>query len=484
VPLSFDVDRSSPPYLRPGKVGLAQTLDSVLRFTGGTWVGCLPNEDTEALVEVAKEWRTIRGYSIAPVFLESEEKSDYQGFSNAVMWPLFHSLAAYRKLATDCWSGYCKVNGKIAAAVQIVSRPEDFVWVHDYQLMMVASLLRANGWRRRIGYFHHIPFPRPSVLEKLPWRVELLHALLQFDLIGFQTDGDRRNFIASLQEFLPLPGPVEAGGKYVLRVLDRAVKVGTYPVGIDCEALSTEASTPAVLAATEGIKKQLCGTRIVLSVDPLQVTMGICERLMAYQRLLECRPELRGCVTMLQIVIPSSERNSELDELKLEIEDVVDKINGKFGNPDWTPVHYYQQRLAQSQLIAFYRAADVAVITPLRDGMNLVAKEFCASRCDERGVLILSEFAGAAEELKAGALLVNPYDIDRVARLIDRALQMNESEQQERMSALRSHVQRHNVFHWSRSFQADAALLALPSWFRNRPMESAHEKNRRSPNGL
>ena len=483
LPRAADTNRATPAYLRPGKIGLAETLDSILRNTGGTWVGCAPAEDADALAQSAKIWRECRGYSIVPVTLSTEEKSDYQGFSNSVMWPLFHSLASYRKLASDCWGGYCKVNGKIAAAVQSVTRPEDFVWVHDYQLMMVASLLRANGWCRRIGYFHHIPFPHPAVIEKLPWRVELLHALLQFDLVGFQTDGDRRNFIASLQEFLPLPRPVEIGGKFVVSVLDRVVRVGTYPVGIDCEALSGEASAPGVLAAMEGIRRFVGGARIVLGVDPLESTMGICERLMAFHRLLKNHPEMRGRVTMLQLAIPCSERNSEREPLKLEIEDVVDKINGEFGTSDWTPVHFYHRQLTQAQLIAFYRSADVALITPLRDGMNLVAKEFCASRCDDRGVLVLSEFAGAAEELKAGALLVNPYDIDRVARVVNRALEMNESEQLERMSALRSQIRKHNVFNWSRSFQTDAELLLLPSWSRQMPRGVEHE-SRMPPSGF
>ena len=342
--------------------------------------------------------------------------------------------------------------------------------------MMVASMLRANGWRHRIGYSQHIPFPPPAVLKTLPWRVELLHALLQFDLIGFQTEDDRVNFLASLAAFLPPAHPMEVDGKTVVRVLDRVARIGTYPVGIDFDEFSLEGSNPNIVAASQAIQKYMSGAQIVLAVDRLDSSAGIFERIRAFQRLLELYPEMRGRVTMTQIVIPCNGTPSENRRVDLQIESVVGQINRRFGSHDWTPIHYYCRRLTQAQLIAFYQSADVALITPLRGGMNLVAKEFCACRNDDSGVLLLSEFSGAAEELKFGALLVDPYDVDHVASVLYLALRMSESEQKERMAALRNHIRTHDVFNWSNSFHSDIAPLHTPPQFRRMPQESLRER--------
>ena len=476
LPMRYETDRATPSYLRPNNYELIYTLDSVLRVNGGTWIGCANSEDVGHFAELLRDWRWSHGYSLAPFFLGAEERADYQKFAKTVIWPLFHGLASHSRTAMDSWSGYCKVNGKFAEAIQIAARNEDFVWVHDYPILMVASLLRANGWQGRIGYFHHIPFPKPSILKTLPWRVELLHGLLQFDHVGFQTDCDRRNFMASVLEFLPISSPLEIDGKFDLRVLDREIRVGTYPVGIDYQTFSREAATANTVAAAKAIKTYVGGTRIVLGVSPMEESAGICESLTAFHRALECYPELRGRVTMIQAVMPRADGISDRDPLKLRIESAVERINGTFGNFDWTPVLHYYKQLTQAQVTAFYCSADVALITPLKDGMTLTAKEFCACKRDEHGVLVLSQFAGAAEELKAGALLVNPNDVDHVAHILNSALGMSESEQQERMAALRSQVRTHNVFNWSHEIHCDAALLRASSRLSRIPEKSVRAR--------
>jgi trehalose 6-phosphate synthase len=357
--------------------------------------------------------------------------------------------------------------------VQNVAGHEDFVWVNDYPLIMVASLLRVNGWQQPIGYFNHIPFPHPAVFQTMPWGVDLLVGLLQFDSIGFQSDDDRRNFVACLQEFLPLSRPVEIDSKFVLHVLNREIKVGTYPVGIDFQEFSREASRASILAAVKGIRTCVRSSRIVLGVSEVEPTAGIVESLAAFHRLLEGDTEQRGRVTLIQIAVPSNERVSNCRELEQQIESDVGQINERFGTSDWTPVHYYNRQLTLAQMVAFYLAADVALIAPLRDGISLATKEFCACRRDEQGVLIVSEFSGAAEELRAGALHVNPHNPEDVSRSLQAALRMGASEQQERMAVLRSLVRINDIFNWQSAFQSDAAIFNPPPrsrWLREAGM--------------
>jgi len=476
LPLTSEPENATPHYLRPSSGGLTRTLDSILWESGGIWVGCSPTEDIVELTEEGRDWRDRHGYSTAPVCLGTAERMDYEGFSNDAIWPLFHCLKSQCRLDPDCWSGYCRVNGRIAEAVQIVAQPDDCIWVHDYPLTMVASMLRANGSRHRVGYSQHIPFPPPAVLKTLPWRVELLNALLQFDLIGFQTDDDRENFLASLSTFLPPAHRLEVDGKTVVRVLDRVAMIGTYPVGIDFDEFSFEGSNPNIVAASTAIQKYMSGAQIVLAVDRLDSSAGMFERFMAFQRMLELYPETRGKVTMTQIVLPCHGTPSENKRVDLQIESAAGQVNRRFGRNDWTPIHYYCRRLTQAQLLAFYQSADVALITPLRGGMNLVAKEFCACRNDDRGVLLLSEYSGAAEELKFGALLVDPYNVDHVASVLYLALRMSESEQKERMAALRNHIRTHDVFKWSNSFHSDISPCSTPPRFRRMPQESSREQ--------
>jgi trehalose-6-phosphate synthase len=310
---------------------------------------------------------------------------------------------------------------------------------------------------QRLGYFHHIPFPQPEVFEVLPWRTQILRALLQFDRIGFQTARDCRNFIACLQHLLTDVSVSHINGDALVYAQERVTAIGVHPISIDYDQYAHEVDDAVTI-------RSAMRTQIILGVDRLDYTKGIPERLAAFERLLGSQPDLSGRVSMVQIVVPSREEISEYLQLKLQIELAVGRINGQYGRPDWMPIHYFYRSFCPAELISFYRAADIALVTSLRDGMNLVAKEFCASRVDDRGVLILSEFTGAAEELKCGALMVNPYDTCAVAAMIGSALHMSELEQQIRMERMRSQIRVNNVFEWSRSFlkQCSTPDLVFP----------------------
>ena len=428
--------------------GLVTALLPVLRESGGCWIGWAggPSEESEAL---PREIGT--GFSLRAVALNAaERKQYYEGFCNQVVWPLFHGLSSRCEFDPAYWEAYGRVNEKFAAAVEKAWRGEDVVWVHDYHLMLVAACLRDRGVRCPLSYFHHIPFPCADTLEKLPWRERLLRSLLEFDVVGFQTASDRRNFIACVRRFLRgARVRAASGGRIALEYGDRSSLLLKCPISIDYQDFSGAAAAPCAEAGAARLRRDLGQRRIVLGVDRLDYTKGILERLRAFGTLLASHPDLRGRVSLLQVVIPSREEVGEYRQLRLEIERRVSQINGRYATPGWTPVQYLYRSLERQDLIAYYRGADVALITPLKDGMNLVAKEFCACRVDEGGVLVLSEFAGAAAELDCGALVVNPYDSEGVAAALASALRMSCWEQRARMQAMRERVRTHDVFRWA-----------------------------------
>jgi trehalose 6-phosphate synthase len=399
------------------------------------------------------DWASGENYSLQPVLLnEAEHNGYYKGFSNEVIWPLFHGFSTRCSFSLGYWNHYRQVNARFAEMIEAMSSPEDLVWVHDYHLMLVAGFMKAGRRLRDVAYFHHIPFPPPDIFEILPWRIPILRGLLQFNVVGFQTNRDQRNFVDCVRRWLPDASVRRVAGKYEIGIRDHWTTAGVYPISIDYESFASE---PMDLERVESIRKSFAGTRLILSVDRLDYTKCIFERLSAYRLLLSRYPELRGNVTLIQIAVPSREDIAEYRQLRLRIEDYVSRINEQFGKPGWVPVQYLYRSVSRQDLIAYYRAADVAAVTPLRDGMNLVAKEFCAARFDARGVLVLSEFAGAADELRTGALIVNPYDVDGLADVLHRALFMSESEQAVRMNAMRLEVEAHDVYSWADEFATD-----------------------------
>jgi alpha,alpha-trehalose-phosphate synthase [UDP-forming] len=438
--------------------GLVSALRPVLRDSSSCWIGWTGTEYASAITELLRD-DSIGTCSLLPVFLTEQEKACfYHGCSNEIIWPLFHDLQSRCNFDPAYWDVYRDVTEKFADAVEQTAHRNDFVWVHDYHLMMLADALRARELRLRLAYFHHIPFPPPDIFEKLPWRTEILRGLLQFDTVGFQTARDRRNFVACLRRCLShVHISRRLGGKLLIRAAGSGTVVGSFPISIDFREFANEALGAAVAVQTSEIRCQANGKQIILGVDRLDYTKGIIERLLAFRRLIQRRPELHGLVTLVQVVVPSREDIPSYKELKLRIQQLISEINGEYGVPGWMPVLYLHRCLSQLELVAFYRAANVALITPLKDGMNLVAKEFCASRVDDDGVLVLSEFAGAATELKCGALLVNPYDTDGVATALYRALAMSTSEQRVRMQRMRELIRRNDIFRWFNSFCAEAA---------------------------
>lgn len=479
--------------VRPGSGGLVTALGQLLRERGGVWIGWPGVTEAEAagLESVLAEHSREAGYDFVPVILNEEELHGfYYGFSNEIIWPLFHDLQSRCNFVPEYWASYRAVAEKFAETVTRSVRPDDLIWVQDYHLMGLATLLRDRGLHNPVGFFLHIPFPPPDIFLKLPWRVEVLDGLLRYDVIGFQTPRDRGNFLDCVRKLLPHSPIRRQRGGHVIEHAGRTAFVGVFPIGIHYEAFAEEAARPEISARVEELRNELPNRQIVLGVDRLDYTKGIPFRLKAFRLALQRYPELRRKVTLMQVVVPSREAVPEYQELKAEIEQLVAQVNGEFTEPGWVPVHYLFRELERDELLSFYRAADVGLVTPLKDGMNLVAKEYCACQVDCNGVLILSEFTGAAFQLGRGAILVNPYDLDHLAETLLRAVSMSPEQRCPAMRRLRSVVQRQNVHWWADSFLNACMRVArgtsqdqpgqLPASGSTGPAEGPHEDSQRN----
>jgi trehalose 6-phosphate synthase/phosphatase len=396
-------------------------------------------------------------HSLVPVPISTEERDAfYHGFSNEIVWPLFHDLQTNCNFDPDYWEAYVRVNRRFARVIASRARPGDVIWVHDYHLILVGAELRRMGLDNRIGFFLHTPFPERDIFRKLPWREPIARSFLAYDLVGFQADRDRQGFIRSLSSLGVMePATRTPDGRITsVRALGatRITHIGEFPIGIDVETEERDARSRPALEALRRFERDMPGRILVLGVDRLDYTKGIPQRLLAFRVALDRHPELQRRVTLVQVVVPSREDIPSYAALRDEIERLVSQINGELSQPGWVPVLYIHHCIERHELRGWYRAAKVALITPLKDGMNLVAKEYCAARVDEHGVLILSEFAGAAAQLSDGALLVNPNDRIGVAETIARACAMSDAEQMGRMRRLRQTIHRTDVFHWADAF--------------------------------
>lgn len=447
---------------KPASGGLVSSMEPLLRKQGGFWVGNPGIAENPAVPEILQEAANNRSYEYVPVYLSHEERKNYyEGFSNQVIWPLFHDLQSRCNFNPTYWQYYLSVNQKFAAAAENAAGPADLIWIQDYQLMQVAKAIRARRPAARLAFFLHTPFPSPDIYAKLPWRVEILEGLLGHDLVGFQTIRDLRNFLSCLR-VVPEKVQIEReGNSPVVHFEGRKIYTGAFPISIDFEAYSRDAEKPLVLAKVAELKRQASSGKIVVGVDRLDYTKGIPERIRAFSDYLRDNQAARGNVSLYQVVVPSREAIPEYQRLQEEIELAVAGVNGQWSQPAWTPIVYMHRPVPREELLAFYRVADVALITPLKDGMNLVAKEYCAAKNDADGVLILSEFAGAAVEFEGMALLVNPYDEEGVAHAIQRALSMPGPERRNRMRKLRRQVQRFDLMHWRDLMFA--AMQQIPS---------------------
>ncbi|MDN5848714.1 MAG: trehalose-6-phosphate synthase [Nitrococcus sp.] len=454
---------------KPAAGGLVAALRPILRESGGLWVGwpgAADVDDTD-LAEVGEHLAANDNLRMRAVQLSSEEIDGfYQGFSNGIVWPLFHGMPKICSFSPDHWRAYSQVNRKFAEVLAREAAPDDFLWVHDYHLMLLGRELGRLRVPNRRGFFLHIPFPSLDLFLKLPWRQQIMDGLLSFDLIAFQTERDRQNFLQCANT-LAERCLVAWDGKQVVRgrFLERAaaadkagrdIQTETLPISIDYSKVAKDAASDAVQQRARQLRVDLQGRAMVLGVDRLDYTKGILHRLRAFQLALDRHAKLRGQMTLVQHLVPSREKISDYAKLRRNVEQLVSEINGQFTEPGWVPIHYMYHSLSWEDLLAHYRIASIALITPLKDGMNLVAKEYCAAQVDEDGVLILSEFAGAAAELKTGALLVNPHDIASTAESIYQAFIMPKDERLERMRRLRRTIRNHDVFDWAEAFLSAA----------------------------
>jgi trehalose 6-phosphate synthase len=457
-------NRAGSPRLSRSSGGLATALDSIWRFSRGCWVGWAGAADTPNASELLAKASHGRSYGFKSVPLSRDEISKfYSGFANEIIWPLFHDMPSRCNFDPEYWEVYQRVNRRFAQATVEATNGKDVIWAHDYHLMLMARYLREAGCTAPAGFFLHIPFPAPDIFEKLPWRKTILRSLLQYDMLGFQTDRDRWNFVSCLERIVPEAQGMREEAFNAVSLEGRRTLVGTFPISIAFEEFANHAASREVEAASTQFRHELGHKYLVLGVDRLDYTKGIPERLKAFRIVLRRYPELRHRVTLLQVVVPSREEIPNYKDLRREVELLVSQINGEFTEGGWVPIHYMHRNLTRKQLLTYYRAADIALITSLKDGMNLVAKEFCAAQVDEAGVVVISEFAGAADELQHGALVVNPNDLAGIAEAIHRACVMPVEERRSRMRMLRDVVRTRNVQTWAEAL-LNAVLMSRPGF--------------------
>ena len=440
--------------IQPGSGGLITALTPILKENKSLWVGWPGTGGKAPVQKLLDQFGSEQGYKLVGIPLTQQEiERYYWGFSNGTLWPLLHDLLGYCKFNLEDWQTYVAVNKKFARAIKKLNRENDIIWVHDYQLSMVGHFLKKLKVRQPLAYFHHIPFPSLDLLRRLPWKTEYTKALLAFDLLGFQTLRDRRNFVNTVTSLISEASILQRQRNFTLiKYGERIIQARNLPISIDFNEFNNAAHSPEVQDAAWYLHENLHERQLMLGIDRLDYTKGIPERFLAFELALEKYPELKQKISLLQVVVPSRTLDPYYQKLKEQLEQMTGRINARFGDAGWIPIHYIFRSLDNTQLIAHYRTSEIAFITPLRDGMNLVAKEYCACSVENNGVLILSEFAGAADQLGEKALLVNPYDIEKTADTIYQAFTMPLEERQQRMRWLRNQVQRNDVHQWLRYF--------------------------------
>lgn len=442
LPVKMKIEEGKLSY-KPSEGGLATGLGSIYKEGDNIWLGWpgLATDKKNTFKDEIKD--TLQKDSMYPVFLTGQEIEDfYEGFCNETIWPNFHYFNQYIIYDDDMWKAYQKVNRKFAKALEKVAEPDDTIWIHDYQLLLLPAMIRSIFPKIGIGFFLHIPFPSYESFRLLPWRRELLMGMIGADFLGFHTYDDMRHFLSSVSR---LAGIGNSNGK--INVGNRKIMVDALPMGIDYQKYNDAASAPETLAREVRYRTSIGETKLILSIDRLDYSKGIPQRLRAFELFLKKHPEFKEKVSIIMVVVPSRDSVGKYKELKEEVDLLVGRINGHYGRLNWTPIHYFYRSFPLNALSAFYRMADVALVTPMRDGMNLVCKEFIASKLDKKGVLILSEMAGASKEL-SDAIQINPNDIHELVDALHQALTMDEEEQIQRMEVMQKSLQRYNIHHW------------------------------------
>ncbi|MFC4874991.1 bifunctional alpha,alpha-trehalose-phosphate synthase (UDP-forming)/trehalose-phosphatase [Negadavirga shengliensis] len=426
--------------------GLATGLGSIYKEGENIWIGW-PGNDVEAPEQKQEVTEKLMSLKMAPVFLTKEEvELYYEGFSNDTIWPAFHYFTQYINYEDTYWEAYHRVNRKFCDAILKKADLDDTIWIHDYQLLLLPMMLREKLPDATIAFFQHIPFPSYEIIRMLPWRRELLEGMVGSDLIGFHTYDDMRHFLSAVGRILGLSN--ESG---FIQADNRLVNVDAFPMGIDYDKFAKAAVSKKTQNHVRKFKEMLGEQRLLLTIDRLDYSKGIPQRVKAFEELLEAHPEFHGKVSMIMIVVPSRAKVESYKQLKIEIDTLVGRINSKFSTLNWVPVHYFYRSFPFNELSAFYALSDIALVTPLRDGMNLVCKEFVASKTDKKGVLILSEMAGASKEL-VDAILVNPNNLEGVKNAIMEALTMDEEEQELRLSSMQQSLKKYDIFQWVKVF--------------------------------
>ncbi|TFG74961.1 MAG: bifunctional alpha,alpha-trehalose-phosphate synthase (UDP-forming)/trehalose-phosphatase, partial [Chrysiogenales bacterium] len=416
------------------------------------WPGISVNEKKET--DVLK--KRLLKLKYWPVFLsETEMENFYHGFCNRTIWPLFHYFTSYVEYEKDFWHHFKKVNRIFSEALLEIIREDDTIWIHDYHLMLLPQLIREKFPKAKIGFFLHIPFPTFEIFRLLPgaWRQEILRGMLGSDLIGFHTNDYTQYFLRCALRILGLEHDM---GRIMLE--DRLVQVETFPMGIDFQSFHESAKSALVKKERGRLKKEFKKTKTILSIDRLDYSKGILNRLQGFELFLEQNPGWREKTQLVMVVVPSRAGVTHYLRTKKQIDETVGKINGKYATLTWTPILYQFRSLDFPSLVALYSQCQVALVTPLRDGMNLVAKEYVASKSADAGVLILSEKAGAAEEL-GEAIVINPFYIEEIAAAIKEALEIPQDEQLKRLKAMQGRLRRYDIFRWAKDFLLHLNLI-------------------------
>lgn len=426
--------------------GLATGLASLHSDIETHWIGW-PGLHVDEAEKCDHVTQVLANHKFHPVFLSPEQiEHYYEGYCNNVIWPLCHYFFAYIHYDKQAWSSYEEVNRLFLNAAMRIIQPGDRVWIQDYQLMLLPSLLRKAFPDITIGYFHHIPFPSFELFRVLPERAKILEGLLGADLIGFHTHDYMRHFISAAYRVLGLECELDE-----IRFEDRLIQVNAFPMGINFKQYYRAATRAPVQAMIKTFRQQFGDQKLLLSVDRLDYSKGILHRLRGFATALERWPDLRERVSLVMLLVPSRANVPEYASLKKQIDQMIGELNGRYSSPNWTPVHYFYRSFSQDRLLALYHTADIALVTPLRDGMNLVCKEFVAAKRDTPGVLILSERAGAAIEL-TDALKVNPNSAEEVSDAIHTAMEMPVEEQLRRLHGMQKLLARQNVDKWATDF--------------------------------
>lgn len=456
LPFSVETENGTV-HLKPSVGGLATGMNSVYKDFDGKWIGWsgVPSESqNEKQLKQTEDKLSKEGCVMVP--LSSQEvEAFYEGFCNNTLWPLFHYFAQYVDFQEEYWEAYVKINQRFADKVLEVANDGDYVWVHDYQLMLVPEMVKSMKPGITIGYFLHIPFPSYEVFRILPWRNQLLKGLLGADLIGFHTYDYERHFLSSVRRLFGYEISFNQ-----IHINDRIVIADAFPMGIDYDKFNDAAikihSTP--VKERSEVHRELekyflidPDRRLILSIDRLDYSKGIPNRLKAFEKFLQNHAEYRGKVTLVMLAVPSRGNVIHYQRLKSEVEELVGRIDGLYGNINYTPVWYFYRSMPFENLVELYSMSDVALITPVRDGMNLVAKEYVASRINKTGVVILSEMAGAAKEM-GEAIVINPNDEGEMERALLQAFEMSPQEQEKRMKGLQERLKRYDVFKWASEF--------------------------------